>query len=41
MLMKADALTLLAEQLLTATGRNFYLSDAKQLRLRAGGAISK
>jgi alkyl sulfatase BDS1-like metallo-beta-lactamase superfamily hydrolase len=35
MLLKADALNLLAEALLTATGRNFYLSDAEQLRVRA------
>jgi uncharacterized sulfatase len=31
-LLKADALESLAEQLLTATGRNYYLSVAQDLR---------
>ena len=30
--LKADALEALAEQLLTATGRNYYLSYAQELR---------
>lgn len=35
MLIKADALTGLAENLLTATGRNYYLTVAQQLRRAA------
>ena len=36
MLRKADAMTELADDVLTATARNYYLSSAKQLRERAG-----
>lgn len=35
-LIKADALEALAEQLLTATGRNYYLTVAQELRQSAG-----
>lgn len=35
-LIKADALTVLAEKLLTATGRNYYLTYAQELRSAAG-----
>ena len=35
-LLKADALTALAENTLTATGRNYYLTDAQELRKQAG-----
>jgi uncharacterized sulfatase len=35
-LMKADALEGLAESLLTATGRNYYLTSAQELRKAAG-----
>lgn len=35
MLLKADALTQLADNLLTATGRNYYLTSALELRQRA------
>ncbi len=35
MLLKADALDALAQQLLTATGRNYYMTVAKQLRGKA------
>jgi uncharacterized sulfatase len=38
-LLKADALESLAEALLTATGRNYYLTVAQQLRAEAGSAI--
>ena len=34
-LIKADALEALAEQLLTATGRNYYLTVAQELRAAA------
>jgi len=36
LLLKADALEALAEELLTATGRNYYNTTAVQLRTRAG-----
>jgi len=36
MLIKANALNVLAQDLLTATGRNYYLSEANMLRQRAG-----
>ena len=35
MLLKADALDALARDLLTATGRNYYMTVARQLRQRA------
>ena len=35
MLLKADALDALARELLTATGRNYYMTVARQLRQRA------
>jgi uncharacterized sulfatase len=35
LLLKADALTRLADDLLTATGRNYYLTVALELRARA------
>ena len=35
-LIKADALTVLAQDLLTATGRNYYLTVAQELRNEAG-----
>ena len=35
--LKADALEALAKPLLTATGRNYYLTTAMQLRARAAG----
>lgn len=41
MLIKADALTRLAEELLTATGRNYYLFDAQHLRKRANEGDSR
>ena len=37
-LLKAEALENLAEALLTATGRNYYLSVAQQLRSEADSA---
>lgn len=39
MLLKADALEKLAEQLLTATGRNYYLTSARFLRERAQAVV--
>ncbi|MGB5246204.1 MAG: alkyl/aryl-sulfatase [Woeseia sp.] len=38
MLNKADALTALADDMLTATARNYYLSSAIELRKRAGSS---
>ncbi len=35
-LLKADALEVLAEHLVTATGRNYYLTAAQQLRAANG-----
>ena len=35
-LRKAEAMTQLADDILTATARNYYLSSAKQLRERLG-----
>ncbi len=35
LLLKADALTMLAEELLTATGRNYMLTVAQELRTSA------
>ena len=34
-MLKADALTMLADDMLTATGRNYYLTVAQQLRAEA------
>ncbi|MDA7737962.1 alkyl/aryl-sulfatase [bacterium] len=41
MINKADALTGLADEILTATARNYYLSSAIELRKRAEGATAK
>jgi uncharacterized sulfatase len=38
-LMKAQALEGLADNLLTATGRNYYLTSAQELRKAAGQAM--
>ncbi len=38
MISKAEALTALADQILTATARNYYLSSAIELRKLAGGS---
>lgn len=38
-LIKADALTVLAENLLTATGRNYYLTVAQELRMAANKTL--
>jgi len=38
---KADALTALAEKLLTATGRNYYLTVAQELRAAAASAAAE
>jgi len=35
-LLKADALEVLADHLVTATGRNYYLTAARQLRAGPG-----
>ena len=40
MLLKADALDALARELLTATGRNYYMTTALQLRRAAGEAAT-
>lgn len=39
--LKASALEMLAEKLLTATGRNYYFSEAQELRKQAGLASGK
>jgi alkyl sulfatase BDS1-like metallo-beta-lactamase superfamily hydrolase len=41
LLLKADALSVLAEALLTATGRNYYLTVAQELRARAQPAAGR